>query len=297
MLLTDLMPEYLGALTVAGLSPRTIKNYRLTCQKFLAWAVARGLTSVSDFTCPVICTWLGTQAGRASATITAHILALRSFGKWLVANGLLKKNPTKAIPIPRRRRPMPRFLDESDIAKLREGLYTGTRGRLVHAAIDLLYASGMRIMELVALDIGDLDLEHGSAIIRRGKGGKGRMAFLGESVEAIKRWLDVRDDWADPSEKALFVSYRGSRIDIATIQQLIRNYGRRILGKRITPHMFRHSLGKHMLDHGADLRTIQEVMGHASLATTQIYTHASLAHLRETYEKCHPMGGKKGEKQ
>ena len=220
------------------------------------------------------------------ASIARHLSALRSFFKYLMREGEVDANPARAVATPRREKHLPSVLQTSEIASLFEipdlSSPLGIRDR---AWLELLYASGLRISELVGIDIDDIELR--ARLVKvRGKGSKERIVPFGtKAEEAIRAYLEVRS--AD--EDALFVNYRGQRITVRSVRRLFSRYVREAsLRAGISPHTLRHSFATHLLNAGADLRAIQELLGHASLSTTQKYTHLADWQLIEVYKKAHP---------
>lgn len=222
------------------------------------------------------------------ASIVRHLSALRSFFKYLMREELTEANPARGVVTPRREKRLPSVLQTSDIALLLEtpDLETplGIRDR---AWLELLYASGLRISELVGIDIDDIEIR--ARLVKvRGKGAKERIVPFGSKAqEAIRAYLSIRKPAED--ETALFVNYRGERITARSVRRLFNGYVRAAsLRAGISPHTLRHSFATHLLNAGADLRAIQELLGHASLSTTQKYTHLNDWQLIEVYKKAHP---------
>ena len=241
--------------------------------------------------------WLGRQAGTCGPTSMARKLStLRSFYRFLVKERIATSNPARAVQSPRRPRKLPEVLPEADVAVLLEA--PGDAGALVlrdRAFLELLYSSGLRVSELTGLDLDDLDLAEGLVRVL-GKGGKERVVPVGTPArEALRRWIDEgrpgllagRD--AALARGALFVNYRGGRL---TPRSVARRLDRWVtaagLPRHVHPHVLRHCFATHLLTNGADLRGIQELLGHASLSTTQRYTHLDWKRLAEVYDGAHP---------
>ncbi len=217
-----------------------------------------------------------------------HLSALRSFFKFLMREGTLTMNPARAVATPRREKHLPSVLQTSEVVALLEmpDLETplGIRDR---AWIELLYASGLRISELVSIDLDDIELR--ARLVKvRGKGAKERIVPFGsKAADAIRNYLGVRQPAEE--EDALFLNHRGQRITARSVRRLFDRYVRAAsLRAGVSPHTLRHSFATHLLNAGADLRAIQELLGHASLSTTQKYTHLHDAQLLEVYKKAHP---------
>jgi site-specific recombinase XerD len=217
---------------------------------------------------------------------------LRAFGAFLERGGVA--SPLTHIRSPRVPERLPSVLSREEASALMdappvEGV-TGVRDR---AALEILYGAGLRVSELVGVDVADLDLG-GRTLRVLGKGDKERMALLGTpAVEATTRYLsDIRPTLAKPGQSALFLNQRGSRLSARHVQTITQRYAAAVgIRNRITPHTLRHSFATHMLDGGADLRVVQELLGHSLVATTQIYTHVSRARLRDVYLAAHPRAG------
>jgi len=220
------------------------------------------------------------------SSIARHLSAMRSWFKYLMREGVVEANPARTVATPKREKHLPSVMQTSDIALLLEQPDTstplGTRDR---AFLELLYGSGLRISELVGIDLDDIELR--ARLVKvRGKGKKERIVPFGSKAEeAVRNWLEVRKT----DDAALFVNYRGERITTRSVRRLFDRYVRgAALRKGISPHTMRHSFATHLLNAGADLRGIQELLGHASLSTTQKYTHLNDWQLIEVYRKAHP---------
>jgi len=233
------------------------------------------------------------EAGYAQTTIARRLASLRSFFRFGQREGWVANNPAKPLRNPRKPRRLPHFLSTEDIGRLlvapSNGDPMGLRDR---AILETMYSAGLRISETVGLDQSDLDFEAG--ILRvRGKGRKERLAPIGSyAVQALRRWLAVRR--VSPREpegpqSPVFVNKFGRRLTTRSVARMLQKYLRITgLDSRTTPHSLRHSFATHLLDRGADIRSVQELLGHKSLVTTQIYTHVSTAGLREAYQRAHP---------
>lgn len=224
-------------------------------------------------------------------TIARHLAALRTFFRWLVREGHLKTDPTVGLASPRREHRLPRHVSVAEVAAILEAPAKdkplGLRDR---AVLETLYASGCRVSELTGLDCQDLSLKEGLVRLM-GKGRKERIVPVGSKARAaLRNWLRVRDALRRSSDSpALFLNYRGSRLTDRSVRRLLNAAVQKVaISCSISPHGLRHSFATHLLNAGADLRSIQELLGHASLATTQQYTHVSLEHVMETYRAAHP---------
>lgn len=233
----------------------------------------------------------------APPSIARKLAAIRSFFRFLVDRGHLPRSPADELASPKVRRPLPTFLSVDAAKEVVECATAadGPVGARDRALLELLYGAGVRVSELVGLDLGDVDLREGRARVL-GKGRKERLVPFGDAArEAIADYLAVRPALAHSrtgalDAKALFVSVRGRRLPVRAVQLLVRAYGARGAGRAdLHPHALRHTCATHLLDGGADLRAIQEVLGHASLSTTQRYTHVSVEHLLRAYDGAHPL--------
>ena len=235
--------------------------------------------------------WLHEQ-GYAKATIARRVAAVRSWCRFLCRQGTLTTNPSDGVRGPRQDKKLPHFLSEEHLTRLLEAPPAdqplGLRDR---AILETLYSAGLRVSELTGLDVGDLDLDSGLATIR-GKGKRERLALLGpQALEAVRRWLEARATLpqAIKGRDAVFLNKNGTRLTTRSVGRLLAKYlAQAGLDPRTSPHSLRHSFATHLLDRGADIRSVQELLGHRSLGTTQIYTHVTTTRLRESYDKAHP---------
>jgi len=276
-------------------SPHTVKNYRHEIEQFFAFLKEEGIDSWEGVDRHVLrryLAWLKEQ-GYVKASIARRVSELRSFCRYLVREGILASNPISAISSPKVPKRLPEYLNLSEVEALLLAPDTSTpQGLRDRAILEMLYAAGLRVSELVGLDVGDVEWS-GTELRILGKGGKERLALLGKPAQrALECYLRegrpelVKDK--QPS-KALFVNRFGGRLSERSVRMLLDRYARMAgLDKPIYPHLLRHTFATHLLDGGADLRVVQELLGHANLATTQIYTHVSQTRLKEVYLKSHP---------
>ena len=228
------------------------------------------------------------RRGLARSSSARKLAGLRTFFRYLCREGRLEANPARLLATPRRDKRIPAVLDEAQVASLLAlpgDAVAAVRGR---AILELLYATGMRCAELVALDAGEVDLD--ARMVRvLGKGRKERVVLFGRRAqEALRAWLACRSRLR-PRGDALFLNARGGRLTDRSVRALVaRRVEQTALARRCSPHTLRHSFATHLLTRGADLRAIQELLGHASLSTTQRYTHVDTRHLLEVYKKAHP---------
>ncbi len=229
------------------------------------------------------------DAGYAKSSVSRKLACLRSFFRFSQREGICDSNPAKPLRNPRRERKLPHFLSGSEIGKLLLApKINDSAGMRDRAILETLYSAGLRVSELVGIDLPDLDLPDGFVRVR-GKGKRERLAPLGShAVKAIKRWMKARKP-DSKSELVLFLNKFGSRISTRSVARMLEKYLRETgLDSRTSPHTLRHSFATHLLDRGADIRSVQELLGHKSLVTTQIYTHVSTANLKQVYERAHP---------
>jgi integrase/recombinase XerC len=281
-------------------SAHTVRAYGRDLCEFLAFAEARleRRAQMGDLDIPLVRAYLASLFGRNDpATISRKLSTLRSFGAFLVRGGQWEDNPLKLVPMPKRARVLPRFLSVDEAKELMELTRPDTPAGLRDRAIlECLYGSGLRVSELCALDATDVELDQALVRVRRGKGSKQRIVPLGGAAcraleaylgQARSRLRHPRGGQQDPA--ALFLNQRGGRLTSRSVARLVRAQSQQA-GNRVaaSPHALRHSCATHLLDGGADLRTIQEILGHASLSTTQRYTHVSIDHLMQVYDDAHP---------
>jgi integrase/recombinase XerC len=227
------------------------------------------------------------------SSISRKLAAIRSFFKYLHREGYVKKNPAKLVSSPKVPKTLPRFLDVDETFSLMDtpkgDTFRPTRDK---AMLELLYSSGLRVSELTSLDVVDLDMKE-SVVRVKGKGRKERIVPIGsKSMEALQNYLPERISLKKKSP-ALFLNNRGGRLTQRSVRRILVNYSRMInLKGDVGPHTLRHTFATHLLHEGADLRSIQELLGHSSLSTTQKYTHVDIRHLADVYDKAHPMARK-----
>ncbi|MGE5587545.1 MAG: tyrosine recombinase XerC [Clostridia bacterium] len=237
------------------------------------------------------------KARYSRRTIARRLAAVRSFFTYLCRKGICPTNPARGVSAPKLGRMLPRFLHEEDVSSLIEAPAADTPlGLRDRAILETLYAAGLRVSELVGLSMGDVDIAHG--FVRAfGKGGRERVVPIGErAADAIKEYIARgrpvlagvrREKPSDP--EALFLNRGGERLSTRAVQVMLGKYIRKVsIDKKVSPHAIRHSFATHLLDHGADLRAVQELLGHVSISTTQIYTHVTREKLRLVYNKAHP---------
>lgn len=231
------------------------------------------------------------EAGYAKSSVSRRLASLRSFYRFAQREGLSDQNPAKPLRNPRRERKLPHFLSTAEIGTLLAAPPNrDPMGKRDRAILETMYSAGLRVSELVGINDEDLDLEDGLVRVR-GKGKKERLAPLGSfAVTALGKWLAVRDlAKRQPRGNPVFTNKFGTRLTTRSVARMLEKYLLQTgLDLRTSPHTLRHSFATHLLDRGADIRSVQELLGHKSLVTTQIYTHISTANLRQVYEQAHP---------
>ncbi|MGF1683044.1 tyrosine recombinase XerC [Photobacterium minamisatsumaniensis] len=236
----------------------------------------------------------GKRDGLKASSLSMRLSALRSFLDYLVSQGFLKANPAKGVSAPRKARPLPKNLDVDEMDQLLSVDGDDPLSIRDRAMMELMYGAGLRLSELVNLDVKDISLRKGDIRVI-GKGDKERIApFAGLAREWVGHWLKVRGQLASPGEPGLFVSKLGQRISNRNVQKRMAEWGQKqAVSSHINPHKLRHSFATHMLESSGDLRAVQELLGHANLSTTQIYTHLDFQHLAKVYDDAHPRAKRK----
>jgi integrase/recombinase XerC len=288
-----------------NVSNHTLRNYESDLTQFLDYLAPADpesgkrnepeLSSVDHIT---IRDWLATlhTAQKKKSSIARKLAALRTFFQFLVREGLLELNPAKLVSTPRLEKKLPQHLSIEEAIRFIETPDLNTDlGKRDRAILELMYATGVRVAELTTLNLADIDYRN--QLIRvTGKRRKQRIVPFGEPAAiALKEYLKIRDNLlykapvSEREDEALFLNYQGTRITTRSVGRMVEKYIRICAGMHnISPHALRHSFATHLLDSGADLRDIQELLGHARLSTTQIYTHVSMEKLIEVYDKAHP---------
>jgi integrase/recombinase XerC len=280
-----------------GASPHTLKSYREDLEslaEYLADETGRAPEPAS-ITMAELRGFVSAlhEAGYAKSSIARRLASVRSFFRFGQREGWAEANPAKALRNPRKSKKLPHFLSSDEVGRLLDA--PGGDAQLAlrdRAILETLYAAGLRVSELVGLSDGDLDFAAGVVRVR-GKGRKERLSPIGSfAVRSLKAWLKVRT--LSPREKQgreapVFTNRLGTRLTTRSVARMLEKYLKLTgLDSRTSPHTLRHSFATHLLDRGADIRSVQELLGHKSLVTTQIYTHVSTANLKAAYEKAHP---------
>lgn len=293
----NLIREYLLYLQIEkGLAKNSLESYARDLGKLRAWT-ERNNYDVVNLSRQDLREWLiDLSLENLSATSVSRIIsALRGFYKFLVFDGHIKKSPAENLDAPQKGFYLPKFLNQTEIENLLSApnvsTETGLRDR---AILETMYAAGLRVSETCSLKIGDIDLD-GGILTCTGKGSKTRKVPLGKSaVEWVKSYLVVRRKKENIEIQNLFVSNSGKSLSRQDIFNLVKEYGRKIGCEDISPHTLRHSFATHLVQNQADIRSVQQMLGHSDISTTQIYTHITDSHLRKTYEKFHPRAKSSG---
>lgn len=277
-----------------GLARNTLESYRRDLQKFFKYIEKKKIASPAEIDRPLITGYLLTlkEEGRAPSTISRNVASIRSFFNFLVQDDLLEDNPAQLVKAPRIEKKLPRVLTTKEVDRLlrqpRDDSQAGLRDK---AMLELLYASGIRVSELVSLNVADFSPEVGY-LRCRGKGMKERIVPIGSvAVNYVKEYLhNCRQKMLKQNdEKALFLNHHGRRLTRQGFWKILKKYARQSkISGEITPHTLRHSFATHLLENGADLRSVQEMLGHSDISTTQIYTQITRRKIREVYDKTHP---------
>jgi len=284
--MVSLLEKFLKHLEIEkNYSDHTLLNYRLDLEEFFHFL---GHDRVNDVDYPSLRRYLAELRVRQlrPRSVARKLSSLRTFFRYLQREGVIKKNPAALIMTPKLDKTLPHFLSEEEATKLIESPVEKKTSDLRDRAIfETLYSAGIRVSELVSLSIHDVDLI-GNIIKVYGKGRKERMVPIGDkAVEAIQAYLDARQ----AKSEAIFLNPSGKRITARSVRNIINKHIKKTaIQQKVHPHMLRHSFATHLLNHGADLRSVQELLGHVNLSTTQIYTHLTTERLKSVYDKAHP---------
>lgn len=280
-----------------NLSDNSIRAYLADLDSLLVHINALGITEFKELTLDHLRSWLANQQskGAARSTIIRRVASIKAFTYWAAHNGWIDTDTGLQLRAPKPQRSLPKTIKAKDLEVAFTSLEsvfsdTGDPLRLRDLAmVELLYSSGIRVSELTGLDLGDVDFERNTIRVT-GKGNRERVAPFGiPAQKALESWIDQRAKVIKDAERALFIGRRGKRIDPRTVREVVYKATKAIdPSRRLGPHALRHSAATHLIEGGADLRTVQELLGHSSLATTQIYTHVSEERLKEVYEQAHP---------
>ncbi len=282
-----LVQRFLDHLRVErGASPHTLRAYQRTVERLVEHLHQRDSSVVEVSSMDLRSFLFKVGRGRKAATQARHVAAIRTFYRWLARLELVQQTPAELLSPPKSPRHLPRVLTETEASDVCDAQPTSTPPSLRdRALVELLYGAGLRVGEAHALDRDDLHLDQALVHIRHGKGGKERIVPLGPpAIQALRAWLEA----SPTDQQAVFLNRHGTRLSARSMRRIVKRHAlsRGVAG--VHPHALRHSFATHLLDSGADLRSIQELLGHASLSTTQRYTHVSTAGLQEVYRRAHP---------
>jgi integrase/recombinase XerC len=278
------------------LSHHTLSNYRRDLTRIAEWRRTQAIGDWRDMGQEDVRRFVAWRhrGGASGKTLQRELSALRSLYRYLLREGLAASNPAQGVRAPKSARRLPVTLEADQLCGLLDQDADDTLALRDTAMVELFYSSGLRLAELVSVNLGDIDTADGSLEVL-GKGAKRRRVPVGSrALEALQRWLGVRANLAGGDERALFVSRRGGRIHPRTVQQRLKRWAAELgAGRNLHPHMLRHSFASHLLESSGDLRAVQELLGHANIATTQIYTHLDFQHLAQVYDRAHPRAKKR----
>ena len=279
------------------LSPQTSKNYRRDLVALLEFREYSGVASWGAMDSEHFRAFSAScfRKGLSARSIQRRLSACRTFFRYLIREKHVDKNPISNVSAPKAGKRLPGNLDADRMARLLDIPGDGPLVDRDRAILELLYSSGLRLSELTDLDLGDVDM-HDATVHVTGKGNKDRIIPVGrKALAALRQWGLTRSGLADVDETALFVSNRGSRISPRSVQARVTHWARRQgIDTNVYPHLFRHSFATHLLESSHDLRGVQELLGHANISTTQVYTHLDFQHLAQIYDQTHPRARKKG---
>ena len=299
MLLTTILDSFLIYLqSEKNLAEKTVLAYNSDWQDFFNFLETEAGQELASFEVEKIdhrlirkyLAYLNNK-GLSKTTAARRLAALKSFFRYLIKKDLIESNPLAQVATPKIPKKLPRHLEQDDMTRVleqpEESSDTGLRDR---ALLELLYGAGIRVSELVQLDLGSIDLSYGYVRVF-GKGARERIVPIGKlAITTVKKYIQVaRPKWDLEHSSALFLNQKGGRLSDRTVRTLVNKYCRQANTREtVSPHGFRHSFASHLLDNGADLRAVQELLGHKKISSTQIYTHVSRNKLRKVYQLAHP---------
>lgn len=286
-----------------GYSPHTVDGYSRDVTEFFR-SIAENLAPIDISRVHVQSYLSSLYRANSSSSVARKMSALRTFFRYLAREGHLSHDPLSGVAGPKLARHIPVFLTVDEVFSLLEE--PGEHDSFMlrdQAVMELIYSTGMRVSEVVSRNMDNMDFATGMVRVK-GKGSRERIVPFGSvAAEALQRWFPYRDKLTvdrirrghEPEREAVFLNSRGTRLTARSVERLVAGYGERAgIGVRVTPHALRHSFATHLLEMGVDLRTVQELLGHVSLSTTQKYTHLNMDHLTKVYDKTHPQAGQRG---
>jgi integrase/recombinase XerC len=272
-------------------SPHTLAAYHRDLDEFIAFGKERGIEQFKTVDDHVVRGFVASQhrKGLSGKSLQRQLSSIRSLFNWLCRHKRADSNPAQGVPAPRSVNRLPETLGVDQLDRLLAFKGDDALACRDRAVMELFYGCGLRLSELTGLDLGDIDWQQKTVMVT-GKGSKQRVIPFGSKAEAaMKHWIKQRNGWLQQDEKALFISSRGTRISNSSVQQRLKKRAlQQGVGISLHPHMLRHSFASHILESSNDLRAVQELLGHANLSTTQIYTHLDFQHLAGVYDKAHP---------
>lgn len=275
------------------LSTNTLQSYRRDIEQFLSYLLEMNISNIANTNKTTIIAYLLhlQKKGRATSTISRNLASIRSFYQYILKNRMIEHDPTAELESPKVEKKLPQVLSTEEVELLLEQpKCVDLKGYRDKAMLELLYATGIRVSELILLDIADINLENG--FIRCNKGPKERIIPIGSiALQAVKEYLSKARPLLvqNPNEKAIFVNVNGTRLTRQGFWKIIKLYKNQArISKDITPHTLRHSFAAHLIENGADLRSIQEMLGHSDISSTQIYAQIAKNKIKEVYKKAHP---------
>jgi integrase/recombinase XerD len=290
------LEDYMHFLQVERqLSGNTLVSYKRDLDEYLDYVGKAGIETIDDVDRAAIVTHLHRlqENGKSARSVSRHISSIRSFHQFLLRENVTKQDPTVHLELPKLEQKLPRVLSMDEVGKLIDSPdRSKPQGVRDNALLEILYGTGMRVSELIGLDLDDIHLSMGFVRVF-GKGGKERIIPLGgKAISACRTYIENARPVFTMKQKntdALFVNMRGSRLTRQGCWKLLKGHALKAgIQKELTPHILRHSFATHLIENGADLRAVQEMLGHADISTTQIYTHVSRSRLKEVYVKFHP---------
>lgn len=291
---TELLESFLKALH--HLSEHTSKAYKRDLENIRVYCEQQNINKWSDLDGRQLRGFVAYRhrQGIGGRSLQRNLSAIRAFYRYLLKQGKVKNNPAEGIVAPKSPRKLPKVLDADQTAQLVEIDDDDTLAIRDKAMLELIYSSGLRLAELISLDLNDIDFNDRILTVT-GKGNKTRSVPVGKhAIKAIKQWLKSRSTMVNETEQALFISSRGKRISPRSVQDRLKKWAiKQGLPNHVHPHMLRHSFASHLLESSGDLRAVQELLGHADISTTQVYTHLDFQHLAQVYDKTHPRARRK----
>jgi integrase/recombinase XerC len=278
-------------------SPHTIAAYRRDLTNLISWLQQQEIANWNDVQQGLLRRFIAQRhaSGIQGRSLQRQLSAIRAFFRFLQTLNIVSQNPGEDIPTPKSPRRLPKSLDIEQLERLLD--IPGDEPLVLRdrAIMELLYSSGLRLAEISSLDRADLDLREGIVDIKKGKGSRQRIVPVGRKAnDAIQRWLKARALLLKSEESALFISQRGQRLSHRAIQQRLAHWAKKQgLNQHVYPHRLRHAFASHLLESSGDIRAVQELLGHANISTTQVYTHLDFQHLAEVYDQAHPRARRK----